>query len=319
MRNPAQLRRQVARGLPSIVRIFSQAHRKDAIEHRRNERLKGGNRRRVIFENCADDAGRRVTLERPSAGCHLINHGAQRPDVAACVGLPTLDLLGRHVVHGPENRPLRRLRRRRGHPRHPRHRDRPSLGPKLGQPEVQQLRPRLGQHDVGGLEITMDDSLAMRLVERVGDLGRDLQRLLERERPFLETRCQRLALQMRHDDKVRAIDAADVVDAADVRMVQRGDRTSFALETGPQFGIVGDLAGQDLDGDSAIEARIPCPIDLAHAAAPSSDRISYGPRRVLGVRAKCGVIIWAQGLGGGSVRLYVASGTTLVRHTCMRA
>ena len=77
----------------------------------------------------------------------------------------------------------------------------------------------------------MDDSLAMRLVEGVGDFGRELQRLVERERPFLEARRQRLTLQVRHDEKVRAIDAANVVNAADVRMVQCRDSASFALET----------------------------------------------------------------------------------------
>ena len=76
----------------------------------------------------------------------------------------------------------------------------------------------------------MDDALAMRLVEGVGDLNGDLQRLVQRERPFLEPRGQGLALEMRHDQVVRAIDAADIVDAADMRMVQRSDGASLALE-----------------------------------------------------------------------------------------
>ena len=112
----------------------------------------------------------------------------------------------------------------------------------------------------------MDDALAMRLVERVGDLDGDLQRLVERERPFLEARGQRLALEMRHDQVVRAIDAADVVDAADVGMVQRGDGAGLALEPGPQIGIASNLTRQDLDGDRSIEACVAGSVDLAHAA-----------------------------------------------------
>ena len=42
----------------------------------------------------------------------------------------------------------------------------------------------------------MDDALAVRLVERVGDLGRDRQRLVERQRPFSQARGQRLALEI---------------------------------------------------------------------------------------------------------------------------
>ena len=112
----------------------------------------------------------------------------------------------------------------------------------------------------------MDDALAVRLVERVGDLGRDLQRLVERQRPLLEARGQRLAVEMRHDEVVRAVDVADVVDAADVRMVERGDGARLALEAGARIGIASDLGRQDLDRDRAIEARVAGSVDLAHAA-----------------------------------------------------
>ena len=92
----------------------------------------------------------------------------------------------------------------------------------------------------------MDDALAMRLVERVGDLGGDLQRLVERQRPLLEPRGQRLALEMRHDEVVRAIGAADVVDAADVGMVQRRDGASLALEARAQNRIASELTRKTL-------------------------------------------------------------------------
>ena len=134
----------------------------------------------------------------------------------------------------------------------------------------------------------MRDALPVRLVERVGDLDRDLQRLVERQRPFLEARGQRLAVEMRHDQVVRAIDAADVVDAADVGMVQGRDGASLALEAGPHIGIASDVARQDLDRDRAIEPRVAGPVDLAHAARADLGRISYGPRRVPGVRGTAG-------------------------------
>ena len=92
----------------------------------------------------------------------------------------------------------------------------------------------------------MGDPVAMRLVERVGDLGRDFQCLVERQWPFLEARRQRLALEMRHDEVVSAIDAADVVDAADVGMVERSDGASLALEALLEFWIVGDVFGRTL-------------------------------------------------------------------------
>jgi hypothetical protein len=111
----------------------------------------------------------------------------------------------------------------------------------------------------------MRDALAVRLVERLGDLDRNLQRLVQRQRPVLQPRGQRLAVQMRHDQVVRAIDAADVVDATDVGMVQGRDGASLALEARPRIGIASDLTRQDLDRDRPIEARVTCSVDFTHA------------------------------------------------------
>ena len=46
----------------------------------------------------------------------------------------------------------------------------------------------------------MDDAVAMRLVERVGDLAREIDRLIDRQRSLLETVRQRLALEVLHDE-----------------------------------------------------------------------------------------------------------------------
>ena len=147
------------------------------------------------------------------------------------------------------------------------HRNRPGRSSQLGEPEVEQLRAGLGQHDVGGLEIAVDDALPMRLVEGVGDLGRDLQRLVERERPLLEAGGERLPVEMRHDEEVRAVGVADVVDAADMRMIERRDGARLALEPRAQVGIAGDVRREDLDGDAAIEPRVAGFVDFAHAAS----------------------------------------------------
>ena len=53
---------------------------------------------------------------------------------------------------------------------------------------------------------------------------------------------------------------------ADVRMIQRGNGAGFALKTLLEFGIVGEMSGENLDGDSAIEARVFRPVDFSHTA-----------------------------------------------------
>ena len=131
----------------------------------------------------------------------------------------------------------------------------------------------------------MDDAVAMRLVERVGDLGRDRQRLVERERPFLEPRGQRLALEMRHDKEERAIDAADIVDAADVRMVQRGDGARLALEAGRRSESPADSLGRTLMATVRSSRVSRALYTSPMPPAPSGPETSYGPRRVPGGRA----------------------------------
>ena len=81
----------------------------------------------------------------------------------------------------------------------------------------------------------MEDALLSGLqaalaVVDAGAEARGLQRLVERQRTLLEQRGQRVTLEMRHHEVVCAVDAADIVDAADVRMVERCDCPSLALE-----------------------------------------------------------------------------------------
>ena len=94
--------------------------------------------------------------------------------------------------------------------------------------------------------------------------------LLERQRPL-----QRRALDELHHQVIRP----DVVELADVRMIQRRHGARFALEA------FGELLLGDLDGDDAVEPRVARLPHLAHAARADGARISYGPSRSPGVIA----------------------------------
>jgi hypothetical protein len=59
---------------------------------------------------------------------------------------------------------------------------------------------------------------------------------------------------------------AEVVNVQDVRMREGRDRAGFPFEPGERLRIPGEVIGQDLDSDFAVEPRIPGAIDLAHAA-----------------------------------------------------
>ena len=112
----------------------------------------------------------------------------------------------------------------------------------------------------------MDDSRAMRLDERVGNLGRTAQDLVERERSASETGGQGLAAHELHDQKVHAVVLTDVIQRANVRMAEAGDHSRFALESLAQLDPMQNLLREHLHRNGPVEPNIPGPIDLAHAS-----------------------------------------------------
>ena len=67
-------------------------------------------------------------------------------------------------------------------------------------------------------------------VERLGDLNRQRERSIERNRTALQALGKRLALEELHDQVGHAVFLTDVVNRADVRVTETGDRARFALE-----------------------------------------------------------------------------------------
>ena len=66
--------------------------------------------------------------------------------------------------------------------------------------EVRDHRPPVVQQDVLGLDVAMDDAVAVGVVQRVGDLGRDAYGLVDTELRFAaEFVAQCLAFDVRHD------------------------------------------------------------------------------------------------------------------------
>ena len=146
--------------------------------------LQSGSLRTTARERVGDV----VAGERARARQHLVEHGAERPDVGALVDGLAPRLLGRHVGGGAEDHA--RLRHRGRRDRRRVRRRSPSLSPGPRPASIAFARPKSstftvpsGAHlDVGGLQVAMDDALLVRGFERLGDLLRDRQRLVERNR-----------------------------------------------------------------------------------------------------------------------------------------
>jgi hypothetical protein len=110
------------------------------------------------------------------------------------------------------------------------------------------------------------DTRPVRLFQRIADLHAALERLLQRHRPFLKPRFQSFALDILHNQVVGSILATDVVQHANMRMIQRRNGAGFPLETLFGLGIIRQMNGKDFDGDGAVEARVCRAIDFSHAS-----------------------------------------------------
>ncbi len=253
MPRDTQLQVDVAGRLPAIVGILGQRAPDDVVHGRWRQRLTRRGRRRLAVQDRGDDARLAVAGKRALARAHLVQQRAQREDVGARIHRARFELLGRHVLERADQHALRRDRRVA---RCAGLAAENAFHRRAGQAEVQQLGAGARQHDVGRLEIAMDHAVAMRPVERIGDLGAVADDLVRRQRPARQAAGQRLAFEVLHDEEGDAVLLADVVEHADVRVVQGRDRAGLAVEPLTQLRVVREDGREDLDGDRPVEPGV---------------------------------------------------------------
>ncbi len=104
-------------------------------------------------------------------------------------------------------------------------------------------------------------------IDKPGDLDRNLERLVDPQSALLQTAFQRLAFEVLHDEERGAVQFANVVERADMRMIELRDRAGFAVEAVAELRISGQRLRENFDRDGAIEARVARLVDLTHAAS----------------------------------------------------
>jgi hypothetical protein len=86
------------------------------------------------------------------------------------------------------------------------------------------------QKDVGGLDVAMNDPAGMRRFQRRRNLQRDVDQFFRRNGAFRYSLLQRFALQIFHHDEWLPLMLTNVVDRADLWMIQRGRRARLETE-----------------------------------------------------------------------------------------
>ena len=134
------------------------------------------------------DRHRRLAPERGTPGQHLVQHHPGGVEVGTGVDGFALGLLGGEVGGGAEDRGCLGDRRRR-------------VGDGAGDAEVHDLDlVVLGDHDIAGLDVAVDDARAVRVLERLQDAVGVRNRTLGIQRAALDQLLQQPSLDELHDD-----------------------------------------------------------------------------------------------------------------------
>ena len=77
------------------------------------------------------------------------------------------------------------------------------------------------------------------------------------------------------------------MEGADVGMVEAGDGAGFAFEAGAEVFALGDVVGEDFDGDGAVEAGVFGFVDFAYAAGADGGDDFVRAEFVAGAEGHC--------------------------------
>src|SRR5262244_3866962 len=122
-----------------------------------------------------------------------------------------------------------------------------------------------GDEDICGLDISVDDALGVRSIQRVGNFDSSTKKLLQFHGATRDGVLEGFALQILHGDEAPSILLANFVDGADVRMVHRRSGTSLASETFKSLWGIRQVFGQELQGDKATKFGVLGPVHHTHS------------------------------------------------------
>ena len=119
-------------------------------------------------------------------------------------------------------------------------------------------------HDVGGLDVAVDNLSGVRGGQAEGQFPHGFRRLARVQRLLPHAIGQRAALDQRHGNIEDAVDLARIVDRADVRVADLGQGLPFALEAAAHGRVGGHVEAGDLQRHVAVQIGMIGAVDPAH-------------------------------------------------------
>ncbi len=150
----------------------------------------------------------------------------------------------------------------------------------LGDPEIGDADPTLGvEHQVGRLEVAVDNTLPVDGVEPLSDLAADRHDSLRREPPeALQKIGQITTLDQLHREEVTAVGFAQVVDSANVGVGDLPGDPGFAEEELENRRPALEVGRQEFERHPLAELQVFGPENLPHPALPQrlDDPVALG-------------------------------------------
>jgi hypothetical protein len=124
----------------------------------------------------------------------------------------------------------------------------------------------------------MHEAAGVRVRQPIRDLGRELERFLDRQRTRpLDPCVQRFAFHVRHHAERQTVGLARIEDTENVGVLEAGRDADLARETF-DADACGELRIQHLHRDARVVAQVPRKVDHGHAATAdlTFDRVPFG-------------------------------------------
>ena len=137
----------------------------------------------------------------------------------------------------------------------------------VGQSEIGDLRlPFWGHYDIGALDIAVDDLVFVGFLKPLADADCERQGFFQLQRPGGNLVVEALAGNESHRDEGSAFDFIDLVDSADVWVIEARRSLRLAEETLFLVTIAEQMGAEELESNRTLELGVLGLVDDAHPA-----------------------------------------------------
>ncbi len=143
-----------------------------------------------------------------------------------------------------------------------------TLRSQLRQTKIENLRVTSFRHkDIGRLDVAVDDACGVGSIQSIGDLNRQTEQNIRLNRLSRDALLQSDAVQEFHDDISAAVLFADIVNGADVGMVECRRRLGLAPKAFKCLRVACHFVRKEFEADGAMKSGVLGLVDHTHPTA----------------------------------------------------